>query len=847
MNKIYSLLLCAVLCCIAGINAFASHVVGGELTYKYISSSGTNHTYQLQFIVYGDCSGAAYSSFASTTAAGINIYNNGVQQGATIDLPRINSESDILISPVCATQLTSTTCSPGGTIVGVKKYTFRGNVVIAGTSANWRFAFNGNLVNGSSAGRTSIIDNVTNIGTMYIGATLNNVGGQNNSPTFTADPTPFFCIGIASSYGLGAVETEGDVLTYSLAPAINDPLGNTTVTYNVTPTGGTGPFTITNPLPAVPGTFLFSGTTGQLDFTPAAMTSSTSGANIRECTVVNKVTETRNGVEVGTTYREMMFVLLTNCSNTAPSTPVSGAQNGDLLPSTPSSVQFETCEAQTATFAFDVPVTDAQGDNVTITATNIPSGAVFNVTNNGTPNPTAHFSWVLNTVAAGTYQFFITYKDDGCPISSIKTVTYTVYVLPFNGNFQTGSQPPCRDMINGKAWITQPASDTAKYKITWMDPAFNVLRAVNFTSQGDTFKNISAGNYVVEVENYRGCKRKFDVIVDTPTYRAKFEVDSIICVNTNLTFNPNFPNNDFVSWSWDFGNGVTSNMQTPTHQYPYSGHYLIKMVGVTSLGCIDSFQQWVTVDSVMTPEFVLDRNTLCAGEQVHVTPEYGLNPTGVSWDFGDGGTLQTGAVTGMTYAYTTPGTYPVAMTVSYRSCPDITYTKNITISSYPVVDLGNDSALCYRGAPITLANQVVNTGVLYHWNTGATTSSIQATGPGVYSLTATNSADCSTTDSVTIRKDCYVDIPNAFSPNGDGVSDYFFPRSLLSRGVSSFEMSVYNRWGEKVFLTQKIEGRGWDGMYSGKVQPAGVYIYDISVKFKDGTEERYQGNVTLIR
>ncbi|MNS35309.1 hypothetical protein D3C72_674630 [compost metagenome] len=60
-------------------------------------------------------------------------------------------------------------------------------------------------------------------------------------------------------------------------------------------------------------------------------------------------------------------------------------------------------------------------------------------------------------------------------------------------------------------------------------------------------------------------------------------------------------------------------------------------------------------------------------------------------------------------------------------------------------------------------------------------------------------------------------------------------------------MSVYNRWGEKVFLTQKIEGRGWDGMYSGKVQPAGVYIYDISVKFKDGTEERYQGNVTLIR
>ncbi|WP_222166890.1 PKD domain-containing protein [Edaphocola aurantiacus] len=832
MRKAYAQLLCTILCLFGGINAFASHIVGGEITYKFISTTGTNHTYQVQVIIYGDCSGGSFPSFTGSTSAGLNIYKAGVQQGAAVNLPRINAESDILISPVCATQLSSTTCSPGGTIVGVKKFTFRGNIVIAGTSNDWRFAFNGDLVS-STAGRSALIQNTVGASgtTMYIGATLNNVNGPNTTPTFTSDPSPFFCLNIPQSYSLGAVETEGDGLAYSLVGANTNAVGTTNMTY-------VAGYTATTPLPAAPGTFLFSGTTGQTDFTPNALVN---------CVVVNKVTETRNGVEVGSCCREMLFVMLQNCANTSPSTPVSGAQNGDLLPSTPSSVQFETCEAQTSTFAFDVPVTDAQGDNVTITATNIPSGAVFNVTNNGTPNPTAHFSWILNTVAAGTYQFFITYKDDGCPLSSIKTVTYTVYVLPFNGDFQTGSQPPCRDMINGKAWITQSATDTAKYKITWMDPAFNVLRAVNFTDQGDTFKNIASGNYVVEVENYRGCKRKFDVIVDTPTYKAKFEVDSIICVNTNLTFNPNFPNNDFVSWSWDFGNGVTSNMQTPTHQYPYSGHYLIKMIGVTSLGCIDSFQQWVTVDSVMTPEFVLDRNTLCAGEQVHVTPDYGLNPTGVSWDFGDGGTLQTGAVTGMTYAYTTPGTYPVAMTVSYRSCPDITYTKNITISSYPLVDLGNDTALCYRGAPITLANQVVNTGVLYHWNTGATTSSIQATGPGVYSLTATNSADCSTTDSVTIRKDCYVDIPNAFSPNGDGVSDYFFPRSLLSRGVSSFEMSVYNRWGEKVFLTQKIDGRGWDGLYSGKVQPAGVYIYDISVKFKDGTEERYQGNVTLIR
>ncbi|RQO31469.1 hypothetical protein DBR32_05775 [Taibaiella sp. KBW10] len=829
MRKIYSLLLCTVLCFLFGNNAFASHVVGGEVTYKYVSSTGTNHTYQVQIVIYGDCSGAAFGSFTGASSAGLNIYNAGALI-STVNIPRVNAESDILISPVCATQLTSTTCSPGGTIVGIKKFTFRGNIVLNGTSADWRFAFNSDLVT-TSAGRSNIIQNASNVGTMYIAATLNNVAGQNSSPTFTSDPSPFFCLNQPQSFSLGAVETEGDVMSFSMVSAITNPLGTANVTY-------TAPYTAVQPLPAAPGTFIFSGTTGQTDFTPNALVNSV---------VVTKVTETRNGVIVGTTSREMLFVILQNCTNTAPSTPVSGAQNGDLLPSTPSSVQFETCEAQTATFAFDVPVTDQQGDNVTITATNIPTGATFNVTNNGTPNPTAHFSWILNTVAAGTYQFFITYRDDGCPISSIKTVTYTVYVLQFNGNFTVGSQPPCRDQINGLAWIKQPLNDTSKFKITWMDPAFNVLKSVNFTNLGDTFKNIAAGNYIVEVENRRGCKRKFDVVVDSPTYKARFETDSITCVNTNLVFNPNYTNNEFVSWHWDFGNGVTSIMQTPTHQYPISGRYLIKLKAVNQFGCIDSTQQWVTVDSVMTPEFIIDRTNICAGEKINVTTDYGFNPTGVSWDFGDGGTLQTAALPGISYAYPTPGGYAVKMTVSYRSCPDVSYTKNITINNFPVVDLGGDTTLCYRGVPITLKNKATNTGVTYKWNTGETTSAIAAKGPGVYSLTATNGADCSTTDSVSIKKDCYIDIPNAFTPNGDGNSDFFLPRSLLSRGVTSFEMTVFNRWGEKVFYTTKTDGRGWDGTLNSKEQPGGVYVYIINVKFKDGLEERYQGNVTLIR
>src|SRR5690606_20952807 len=129
------------------------------------------------------------------------------------------------------------------------------------------------------------------------------------------------------------------------------------------------------------------------------------------------VTETRNGVVVGTSSREMMFVFLQNCTNTSPSTPVGNVNNGELLPgSTANSVEFRVCEAQQVQFTYEVSVSDPQNDNVEVFGTNLPNGATLNITNNNTPNPSVSLVWDLSTVPAGTYQFYITFKDDGCPL-----------------------------------------------------------------------------------------------------------------------------------------------------------------------------------------------------------------------------------------------------------------------------------------------------------------------------------------------------------------------------------------------------------------------------------------------
>jgi gliding motility-associated-like protein len=60
-------------------------------------------------------------------------------------------------------------------------------------------------------------------------------------------------------------------------------------------------------------------------------------------------------------------------------------------------------------------------------------------------------------------------------------------------------------------------------------------------------------------------------------------------------------------------------------------------------------------------------------------------------------------------------------------------------------------------------------------------------------------------------------------------------------------MSVFNRWGQLIFETQRPDGRGWDGRFNDKEQPMGVYVYLIDAVFRNGMSERYTGNITLLR
>jgi gliding motility-associated-like protein len=85
-------------------------------------------------------------------------------------------------------------------------------------------------------------------------------------------------------------------------------------------------------------------------------------------------------------------------------------------------------------------------------------------------------------------------------------------------------------------------------------------------------------------------------------------------------------------------------------------------------------------------------------------------------------------------------------------------------------------------------------------------------------------------------------IPNAFTPNGDGINETFAPKG---DGIETFKMLIYNRWGELLFETQDLQ-KGWDGTFKGVLSQQDVYIYKVSARGQAYGLVEQEGTVTLI-
>lgn len=350
--------------------------------------------------------------------------------------------------------------------------------------------------------------------------------------------------------------------------------------------------------------------------------------------------------------------------------------------------------------------------------------------------------------------------------------------------------------------------------------------------------------FIVEGTDVFGCKGYDTVTVLVESVTALFTLSTdTICGPQTITATSQ-ASGSVATYYWSFGNGITSmDVAPPVFTYADPGTYPVLFAVASAAGCVDTFISAATKVSFPTVGFNLVDPSLCEGEAAVFRSSFS-SIDNVVWNLGDG-TLVEG-IEDVIHAYDTSGSYVITATATNPYCPDTTYSQTMVVHPNPTVDIGNDTTLCLGGAPLLLRSSMFYSSAAYLWNTGDTTSEITARHPGRYALKVTTEWGCSASDSMDVFKNCYLDVPNAFTPNGDLLNDYFLPRQLLSLGTTLFSMEVYNRWGQKVFETSDIYGRGWDGKFNGLDQPEGVYVYLIRVNFGGGFEQ-YDGNVTLLR
>lgn len=190
------------------------------------------------------------------------------------------------------------------------------------------------------------------------------------------------------------------------------------------------------------------------------------------------------------------------------------------------------------------------------------------------------------------------------------------------------------------------------------------------------------------------------------------------------------------------------------------------------------------------------------------------------------------------------GTYWVKIR---NACEEIIDSINVSTLSKPATDLGDNTSIC-NGDNLLLNAEWQSAN--YSWSDGSSVSDFLVTQPGLYWVNVQNicGSDRDTIEISPCPSDEKIWIPNAFSPNSNGINDYL--KLYATPGIKNITFSVYNRWGELLFKAEGTDIR-WNGMHQGLPCPQGAYLFTCSYEIQafDYPVQRFieKGMVYLLR
>ena len=491
--------------------------------------------------------------------------------------------------------------------------------------------------------------------------------------------------------------------------------------------------------------------------------------------------------------------------------------------------------AQTPTFTQVNPI--CNGENLS---------ALPTTSNNGI---TGAWSPVLNNTATTTYTF--------TPTAGLCASSQTMEIVV------NPSSIPLFAAVNsvcvGGTIAPLPTTSLNGITGTW-SPALNNQQTTTYTFSPNSGQCAETTELVITITPQPA--PPIVLCYQTATWNAancQWDVSGTPLPVVNAGVDQNICQGDFVTLSasgsgtyqWNNGviDGVPFVQNVPVQTYT--------VIGVDAFGCVSEDQVTVTLVNAPVPAFSLSETVSCdLPFEVLISNTTNGNIENCSWDFGNGNigsNCDGGLIT-----YNSVGCYDITLSITdANGCTNsATSIDAVCVLEQPTAAFTAEPAIQDVAIPINFFNYSTGANA-YTWNFGnnSSTNSMENanytyTEAGYFTVTliAFNALGCADTAflNVEIKDPLLFYVPNSFTPDGKNYNEMFVPIMTSGFDPSNYELSVFNRWGELVFVSQH-PAKGWDGTYGGMLCPEGVYIWQIRVRNIDGVFESHQGHVNLLR
>jgi gliding motility-associated-like protein len=387
------------------------------------------------------------------------------------------------------------------------------------------------------------------------------------------------------------------------------------------------------------------------------------------------------------------------------------------------------------------------------------------------------------------------------------------------------------------------------YTFNWTSPAFSGAPFVISPTQTAT--------YTVSVTDAQGCtsaSSSFSILVNPPLEILVSGTSDSLCTGNSVTLSATGTGgNGLLSYLW-----LPGNMTGPT--ITVSPLVSATYTAIVSDNCTtqnDSAVFPLRVFPLPLITFSTSDSLGCPGMCSLFTNNSpgSLNST---WSFGDG--LTSGSASPVNHCYPNPGQYTVGLSIQdiYGCRNTLSKLNLIHVSSGPEADFNSSPSFASVLNPLIHFQDQSTNAISWTWNFGFSDSSSTAqnpnfsypdTGQYMVRLIVSNAAGCTDTmiKPIVIKPDFAIYVPNAFTPNDDGLNDVFLPR-CIGVDASTYDLSVFDRWGNLIFHSTDLE-KGWDGRANAGSEIAQIdtYIWQITFRDLNKNHHQYTGHINIVK